>query len=211
MRQRLSIKARALQLLSQREHSRLELRRKLIAHAQQLALSEPAGRIAPRRERVASTDDDAPHGSTPTRRVPPPDYAPADAPADAAESAPRTRRAPPSPELLASVDSLLDQLVASGLLSETRFLEARVRTRAARHGNLRIAQELARHGLELSADEARELKASEFARARDVWARKFGAVAIDPRERARQMRFLAGRGFSAEVIRRVLRAGADDE
>jgi regulatory protein len=215
MRQRLSIKARALQLLSQREHSRLELRRKLIAHAQQLALNEPAGRIAPRRERVASADDDAPHGSTLARRVTPAEDVPADArvdaPEDAPECAPRTRRAPPSPELLASVDSLLDQLVASGLLSETRFLEARVRTRAARHGNLRITQELARHGLALSADEARELKASEFARARDVWARKFGAVAIDPRERARQMRFLAGRGFSAEVIRRVLRAGADDD
>ncbi|MEF8730250.1 MAG: RecX family transcriptional regulator [Accumulibacter sp.] len=30
-------------------------------------------------------------------------------------------------------------------------------------------------------------------------------------ERARQMRFLAGRGFSAETIRRVLRAAPDDE
>ncbi len=171
MRQRLSIKARALQLLSQREHSRLELRRKLIAHAHKLALNDLAQRTAPRRERVASTFDDPPHGSTLTRRLPPVEGAP--------DSSPRTRRAPPSPELLASVDSLLDQLAASGLLSETRFLEARVRTRAARHGNLRITQELARHGLELSAEEARDLKTSEFARAQDVWARKFGAVAID--------------------------------
>jgi SOS response regulatory protein OraA/RecX len=29
--------------------------------------------------------------------------------------------------------------------------------------------------------------------------------------RAKQMRFLAGRGFSAEVIRKVVRADADDD
>jgi len=202
MRQRLSIKARALQLLSQREHSRLELRRKLLAHAQRLALNDLANAASRRHERVASPDEEALHSPTLTRGAPPLEGAP--------DSPTRTRHLPPSPELLASVDSLLDELVANGLLSEMRFLEARVRTRAARHGNLRITQELARHGLELSGEEARELKTSELSRAQDVWVRKFGAVAVDPRERARQMRFLAGRGFSAEVIRRVLRTGADD-
>ncbi len=183
MKQRLSLKGRALQLLSQREHSRLELRRKLLAHTQRLAASDPA---AVRQASPAAADEGL-DGST------------------------LTRRAPPSAETQASVDNLLDELAASGLLSETRFVEARVRTRAARHGNLRIAQELARHGLGLSAEEAQGLKSSEFSRAQEVWLRKFGAAASDARERARQMRFLAGRGFSAEVIRRVIRGGTDDD
>ncbi|XUT91509.1 RecX family transcriptional regulator [Ottowia caeni] len=47
-------------------------------------------------------------------------------------------------------------------------------------------------------------------------AKKFGAKGegdgpADPAERARQMRFLAARGFSAEVVRRVMRGGFDDE
>ena len=46
-------------------------------------------------------------------------------------------------------------------------------------------------------------------RARAVWGRKFGCLAEDAAARARQMRFLAGRGFSAEVIRRVV-SGEDD-
>jgi len=36
-----------------------------------------------------------------------------------------------------------------------------------------------------------------------VWLKKFGGPASDAHERARQMRFLAARGFSGEVIRRV--------
>ncbi|MBE2241468.1 MAG: RecX family transcriptional regulator [Burkholderiaceae bacterium] len=108
------------------------------------------------------------------------------------------------------VDALLDQLAASGTLSESRFVETRIRARAARQGNLRIAQELARHGLQLSAGDAQELKASEYARAKDVWQRKFAAPPTDAAGRARQMRFLAARGFSSDIIRRLLR-GADDE
>jgi len=62
----------------------------------------------------------------------------------------------------------------------------------------------------LSAEAADALKQSELERARTVWRRKFGEPPVDPAERARQMRFLAGRGFSADIIRRVV-AGADDD
>ncbi len=84
-------------------------------------------------------------------------------------------------------------------------VESRIHAREARHGNLRIRQELARHGVELDADSAQALQASEFDRARDVWVRKFGGPAEDAAARARQARFLTGRGFSAETVRRVLR------
>lgn len=198
MRQRLSLKARALQLLSQREHSRFELRRKLLAHAERLAETQaPAVFGNVQVCAAAGVDSRADPG--------------AGADLDSHEhSATRSRRAPPSAETQAGVDTLLDALSASGVLSESRFVETRVRVRAARQGNLRIVQELARHGLQLSPGEAQDLKASEYARAKEVWARKFGAPAADTAGRARQMRFLAARGFSADIVRRLLR-GADEE
>jgi regulatory protein len=106
------------------------------------------------------------------------------------------------------VVEVLDWLEAHRYLCEQRFTESRIHVRAARHGNLRIQQELAQHGIALDADAAQTLKASEIDRARNVWSRKFGAPAADAAGRARQARFLTGRGFSAETVRRVLREAA---
>jgi regulatory protein len=104
------------------------------------------------------------------------------------------------------VDQLLDQLQANGLLSEDRFIQGRVRVRAPGLGTRRIQMELARHGLKLSAQPLQQLRDTELERAMQLWQRKFGAPAQDLHERARQMRFLAGRGFSGEIIRQVLSA-----
>ena len=162
---RLSLKARALQWLAQREHSRVELRRKLLRAAQKSA--QAAG-------------GDSSHG---------------DARAAAA----------------IEVDALLDWLVAQRYLSQARFVESRVNARAARYGELRIRQELGQHGAVLDAASHARLKGSEVARARAVWLRKFGDTpATAAKERARQTRFLAGRGFSGDVIRQVLR-GSESE
>ena len=158
----LSLKARALQWLAQREHSRVELQRKLLRLARQRAT-----------EQGDAADDDA-------------------ATVDAA----------------AEVDALMDWLLAKHYLSDTRFVESRVNARATRYGNLRIRQELGQHGAALDPATAERLQSSELARARAVWARKYGGdPASTAVERARQMRFLAGRGFSAEVIRSVVRGG----
>ena len=112
----------------------------------------------------------------------------------------------------AAVESLLDALEAADLLSAARFTESLVHRRQARYGNLRIAQELATHGVdpEAVASHLDALQATELARARAAWARRFGVLPKDAAERARQSRFLSGRGFSAAAIRAVLR-GAEDE
>jgi regulatory protein len=102
------------------------------------------------------------------------------------------------------VDQLLDLLQTQGLLSEDRFVESRVRVRAAAQGTRRIQMELAQHGLKLAPQALQQLRASELQRAMQLWQRRFGMPAEDDKGRARQMRFLAGRGFSAEVIRCVL-------
>ena len=118
----------------------------------------------------------------------------AEAGASAAEIDPATR-----------VDALLDWLEAHNHLSHERFVESRVHARASRFGNLRIRQELKQHQLTLSAEAAQALKDSELERARAVLARKFAHPPSNQVERAKQARFLAGRGFSPEVIARALR------
>ena len=105
----------------------------------------------------------------------------------------------------ARVDALLDWLAAHNYLSHERFVESRVHARASRYGNLRIRQELKQHQVALSAEAAQALKESELPRAREVLERKFAAPPSNPSERAKQARFLAGRGFSPEVIARALR------
>ena len=120
------------------------------------------------------------------------------------------RKLAPHAESSEELDRLLDELAARKLLSDSRYAEMRVTVRAGRYGNQRLRQELASAGVDddtISA--ALEQTDDELSRAQSVWRKKFGTPATDAAERAKQMRFLAQRGFSMEIIRRVLR-GLDD-
>ncbi|AKJ26799.1 recombination regulator RecX [Caldimonas brevitalea] len=122
------------------------------------------------------------------------------------------RKLAPHEEEPGQLQAVLDQLETQGLLSQARFVESVMHRKSARFGTARLRQELHGHGLdtELVAEALERARGTEYERAQAVWQRKFGLVATEPAERARQMRFLAGRGFSAEVIRRVVR-GTDDD
>jgi regulatory protein len=48
----------------------------------------------------------------------------------------------------------------------------------------------------------------ETERCHVVWTRKFGELPATQEERAKQMRFLQYRGFSAEAIKQTMRRGA---
>ena len=100
----------------------------------------------------------------------------------------------------------LDELERKGFLSEQRAAESLVHRRAGQFGAARLRQEMQDKGLarELIEQTLAGLKDSELARAREVWRRKFEAPPATPQERARQTRFLLARGFSGEVVRRVL-------
>ena len=137
-----SLKGRALRLLSQREHSRLELERKLAEHE-----TEP-GQLA----------------------------------------------------------KALDELQARGFINEERVIESVVHRRAAKLGTARLKQELHAKGLsgEIVSEALEQLRGTELERAREVWARKFGESATEPKEKARQIRFLVSRGFAAEVVRKIV-------
>ncbi len=112
---------------------------------------------------------------------------------------------PASPGASARVEAVLDWLTAHDYLSQERFVESRVHARSARFGNVRIHQELKQHAVALAPGAAQALNDTELDRARAVRARKFGEAPASSTEQARQMRFLMGRGFSPDVIRRVLR------
>lgn len=142
----LSIKGRALRLLSGREHSRAELQRKL-----------------------------APHETEPGELV-----------------------------------RALDELEAKGFINEQRVVESVLHRRASRLGAARVRQELQAKGLDPQAvaEAVAGLQDSEEPRAREVWRKKFGAPPLDANDRAKQMRFLLTRGFSSDVVRRVVRGSA---
>jgi regulatory protein len=101
---------------------------------------------------------------------------------------------------------VLDELQAKGFISEARVIESILHRRAAKLGSARIKQELQGKGLDPAAvsEALAGLKASELERAREVWQRKFGEPATDAPAAAKQMRFLAARGFGGDVIRRVV-------
>jgi regulatory protein len=109
-------------------------------------------------------------------------------------------------------EELLSELQREGLLSDSRYAEVLAHARASRHGSLRLKADLRGKGVG-EADAAQALakaRASDLATARAVWAKKFAGPPGNAAERAKQTRFLAGRGFPLEVIRRVL-GGCDDE
>ena len=112
------------------------------------------------------------------------------------------------------VDAELDRLTELGLLSDVRFADAYVRAKAARFGASRLRLELSRRGVgteQIVSAIEENCSDSEFERARDIARRKFAAAPADAREWARQARFLQGRGFSTEIIRRVLKEHPGDE
>jgi regulatory protein len=121
------------------------------------------------------------------------------------------RKLAPHAESAGTLELLLDDLETKKLLSDRRFTEVMARSRGGRFGAARVKQELRARGVAdpLVREAVDVLSRTELQRAREVWRKKFGMPPVDAAERARQMRFLAQRGFGAEVIRRVV--GAKDE
>jgi len=115
------------------------------------------------------------------------------------------------------VDAVLDRMIELGLLSDQRYAEAWVRAKATRYGATRLRSELARRGLDRDTiDEALAAECpdgdgdTELERARTIWRGRYAAAPADAREWARQARFLHGRGFSTEVIRKLLKENHDE-
>jgi regulatory protein len=175
----LSIKGRALRYLAQREYSRAELERKLM-----WALKRPIQRARGKAPHESASPDDGRAGLSGDD---PPAF-------DSAAT-------------LAQINAALDELTAKGFLSDERTATQLLASKGVKFGVNRLRRELQSKGLgeELVASTLGQARQDELPRAQEVWRRKFGEVAADAKERGKQMRFLAGRGFSSDVIARVLR------
>jgi regulatory protein len=117
--------------------------------------------------------------------------------------------------------AILDDLEAKGFIDAQRVVDSVVHRRSAKLGVMRVRQELQSKGLPPDAVQAAvaQLQGTELARAQEVWRKKFGVgrstaktvgrcdAASALADRAKQMRFLASRGFSGDVIGRVLARG----
>ena len=103
----------------------------------------------------------------------------------------------------------LDALVAAGAQDDARYAEMLTRTRVRQgHGPLRLRQDLRRAGVETTADP----EINWLMQAQAVCRKRFGnAPPTDARDYARRARFLAGRGFTGETIRRVLASGREED
>jgi regulatory protein len=121
------------------------------------------------------------------------------------------RKLAPFDEPPGALAQVLDALAAKDFINEGRVVTSVLHRRGAKLGASRIQHELQSKGLapEAVAQAVSELKASETARAHAVWYKKFGSPAATPAERAKQVRFLASRGFGGEAIARVV-SGAFD-
>jgi regulatory protein len=108
--------------------------------------------------------------------------------------------------LAVQIEEILNDFETRGWLSDERFAEALVRRRSERYGARKIQDELQRAGVDSgkTADLIQGLRETEYQRARDLWLKKFGVLAQEQKERARQYRFLASKGFSSEVVSKVL-------
>lgn len=106
-----------------------------------------------------------------------------------------------------SVEMVLDRFQAMGYLDDERFAEAFVRSAIARsQGPVKILYELRERGVcESTANQAlAQAEVDWEGLATTLRERKFGAeLPTDFKERARQSRFLAGRGFYTDTIKAV--------
>jgi regulatory protein len=109
----------------------------------------------------------------------------------------------------AEVDAALDRLEKLGYLSDARFASGVVRQRAGAYSKRAIAHALKEKGVGPTAAKhaLAELDGvDELAQAQALWQRRFGHPPNNDRDKARQVRFLLARGYTAGVAYRVLKA-----
>jgi len=104
---------------------------------------------------------------------------------------------------------LLSGLTQKNQLSEERFAEERARQLSRKYGTARIRQDLKAKGVSQELIE-RVSPTDELERARAILERKYREPASSREERAKRMRFLQARGFSSEIIFKLLSARGED-
>jgi regulatory protein len=115
------------------------------------------------------------------------------------------RKLSPYAESRETLEALLRELESRKQLSDERFAEVRAHWLARKYGAAKIRQDLSAKGV--SAELVGRISTEgELERAKAILARKYRQPATTREERARRARFLQGRGFSSDVIHRLVLA-----
>jgi regulatory protein len=113
------------------------------------------------------------------------------------------RKLAPHAESPQAVETVLDELANRRQLSDERYAEVRSHWLSRKYGAAKIRQDLKAHGVAEAVIE-RVSADGDLEKAKAILARKYRAVATTRDEKARRARFLQSRGFSYEIIRKVL-------
>jgi regulatory protein len=105
------------------------------------------------------------------------------------------------------LEDLLDKLEKNKWLSNDRYAESLVRRKSERFGALRIVDELKQQAISTETIERLKmtLKESEPERAWSLWSKKYGPdIQSEPKERAKQIRYLVSKGFSMDLVLKIV-------
>lgn len=123
------------------------------------------------------------------------------------------RKLAPYAESEEEIEAVLNEFAERQWQSDARYAEAYIHSKSRQHGKLRLKQALAAKGV--SEDIMRELmpaRDTELQAAVAVLRKKFKQPGDDLKEKQKQMRFLAYRGFDMDIIQTALKSDwAEDE
>ncbi|AFN35926.1 regulatory protein RecX [Taylorella equigenitalis] len=105
------------------------------------------------------------------------------------------------------IEETISYLQKVDLQSDLRFLEFFIRTHASKWGKSKIKQALKEHKLseDILTNFDRYFDIDEYELAKSIWMSKFkGEKSSDIKTKSKQYRFLLSRGFTSEIIRKVI-------
>jgi regulatory protein len=117
-------------------------------------------------------------------------------------------------EDIEAIKEVLSQMVEQKYLNEERYIENYINAKSQKFGAQRIKYQLMNKvaDQELVNTLYQQAAIDEFATAQSIWLRKFhGKPPENAKEKAQQIRFLSGRGFSLEIIFKIIQSDYNDE
>ena len=113
-----------------------------------------------------------------------------------------------------AIKNLLDELQAKKYLSDERYIESFINSKSKKYGSRKIKYLLNSKVKDSALIE--QIYASnntdELAQAKQIWQRKFaGLPAQDHKEKARQIRFMLNRGFSMDIIQKIINVTCEED
>jgi len=109
---------------------------------------------------------------------------------------------------LDAIKAVVDEMVEKKYLNEERFIENFIHSKSKKYGSLKIKHLLHNkvNNRELVNELYQQAEIDELNIAQQIWQRKFyGQVVTTANERAKQIRFMLSRGFSLDLVLKLLK------